>query len=181
VLDPIPRRLIVRRQLVRWPIVCGLALATGTCAEEVPPPSQSALASRSDAGLASPADAAPAFMLGEFIDDYGIRYSIGADSWTQHPDARYRLRAWQVDDQILVAQNHAANSSDGGLWTRIDWLRLDESSEYEWAFCYAAYKAGSPEDALAAPPTQRDTPRVGCNGFPFSRMKRVAVGGPESK
>jgi len=127
------------------------------------------------------AAAAPAFMLGEFVDDYGIEYSIQDDRWIQYPDARYHARAWQVDDQVLVAQNDSDNPSDADLWTRIDWLELDGSGEYEWAFCYAVYKAASPEDALAAASTQRATPRTGCNGFPFSRMKRVAGPDPEPR
>lgn len=124
--------------------------------------------------VVSTPDPLPTFMMGEFIDDYGIRYSIRADRWIQHPGARYRPRAVYVSDRVLVAQNDSDNPGDGNLWTRIDWLTLDETSEYEWAFCYAVYQAETPEDALALAPTQRDTPRTGCNGFPFSRMKRVS-------
>ena len=112
-------------------------------------------------------------MLGEFVDDYGIRYTIQADRWVQHPDALYHIDAWNVGERFVVAQNDSGNSSDGGQWTRIDWVVLDESEEYEWAYCYAAYRALTRQEALIAEPTQRDTPRTGCNGFPFSRMKRV--------
>ena len=67
-------------------------------------------------------------MVGEFVDDYGTSYTIGADEWIQHPDARYQLRAWHSDDQFIIAQNDSGNPSDGGLWTRIDWIALDEGS-----------------------------------------------------
>ena len=118
-------------------------------------------------------ESAPAIILGEFVDDYGIRYTIDAERWVQHPNANYFFRAWHSDDQFVVAQNDSANPSDGGLWTRIDWVLLEGSDDYEWAFCYAAYQATTPEDAVSAPATERATPRTGCNGFPFSRMMRV--------
>ena len=122
-------------------------------------------------------DSAPELLLGEFVDDYGIRYTIQHDEWVQHPNARYHLRTWQSNAQYIVAQNDSSNPSDGGLWTRIDWVVLD-SGEYEWAFCYAAYQAPTRNEAVLATPTNRDTPRTGCNGFPFSRMKRVASPNP---
>ena len=123
---------------------------------------------------ASPAaESAPALLLGEFVDDYGIRYSIDADQWVQHPGVRYHLRAWDPADRFVVAENDSGNPGDGGLWTRIDWTILADSSEYEWAFCYAAYRAPTQAEAVLAEGTRRDTPRTGCNGYPFSRMKRI--------
>lgn len=123
-------------------------------------------------------DSAPPFLLGEFVDDYGIRYTIQRDEWVQHPNARYHIRTWQSSARFVVAQNDSSNRGDGGLWTRIDWVVLDDSGEYEWAFCYAAYQAPTRQDAVLAASTQRDTPRTGCNGFPFSRMKRVTPSEP---
>jgi hypothetical protein len=115
----------------------------------------------------------PAFLVGEFEDDYGIRYTVDDDTWLQHPGSRYHVVEWHVDEQYVVLQNDSANPSDGGLWTRIDWVILGDSGEYRWAFCYAEYRAASEAEAVAAPQSGRDTPRTGCNGFPFSRMKRV--------
>lgn len=147
------------RNLGRTPLLATvLALTAWACTERQPPPVE---------------ESAPAILVGEFIDDYGIRYSIEADRWVQHPDALYHLHAWNLRDRFIVAQNDSGNASDGGLWTRIDWITLDDSDEYEWAFCYAAYRAPTRQDALVAEPTRRETPRTGCNGFPFSRMKRV--------
>ncbi len=123
-------------------------------------------------------ESAPTLMLGEFVDDYGTQYTIQADQWIQHPNARYHLRAWHARDQFVVAQNDSGNPSEGGLWTRIDWIVFEDPGEYEWAFCYAAYQAQTREDALTVAPTQRDTPRTGCNGFPFSRMKHMAPPDP---
>ena len=57
-----------------------------------------------------------------------------------------------------------------GLFTRIDWVRLD-MAPFTWAFCMTAYKATPADSAEATQPAKRDVPRTGCNGFPFSRMK----------
>jgi len=111
--------------------------------------------------------------MGEFEDDYGIRYTIGPYAWTQHPNAVYHVTDWNPEKQFAIAQNDADNATDTGLWTRIDWVQLDGANGYAWAYCYAVYDAATRNDALTAPASHRDTPRTGCNGFPFSRMKRV--------
>ena len=150
--------MIPHRSAGEQTIVVLLVLAMGACTKQPPPPDE---------------QAAPGLLIGEFVDDYGIRYTIDAERWVQHPNANYLFRAWHSDDQFVVAKNDSANPSDGGLWTRIDWVLLEGSDDYEWAFCYAAYQATTPEDAVSAPATERATPRTGCNGFPFSRMMRV--------
>lgn len=116
--------------------------------------------------------------VGEFVDDYGIRYTIGPYAWTQHgstphSEATYHVTDWNVDRQFAIAQNDADNPSGAGLWTRIDWVRLDGASGYTWAYCYAVYDASTRNDAVTAPPSGREMPRTGCNGYPFSRMKRA--------
>lgn len=112
-------------------------------------------------------------MLGEFEDDYGIRYSITDSVWFQHPSSRYHIMDWELEDQFLVARADSANAAAGGLWTRIDWVELEAGGEYEWAFCYAAYDAGTAEQARSVESSNRAEPRVGCNTFPFSRMRRI--------
>ena len=76
------------------------------------------------------------------------------------------------DGQTLIAQNDSANAYAPGLWTRIDWVRLDGMAPYTWAFCLTAYDAPTRAAAEATPPADRATPRTGCNGYPFSRMRR---------
>lgn len=115
----------------------------------------------------------PPMSLGRFVDDYGIGYRVTRDEWRQADEARYGITEWNVEGRYLLARNGADNPSDAGLWTRIDWVELQPGSEFEWAFCYAIYDAESSEAARAAPATGRGSPRDGCNGYPFSRMKRV--------
>ncbi|MEM1125436.1 MAG: hypothetical protein AAGI71_02205 [Bacteroidota bacterium] len=127
--------------------------------------------------MAPPEPAAPPpLLLGTFEDDYGIAYSISAARWHQHPNATYRIVQWDLEGRYLIAQNDEANPSDGGLWTRIDWITLSDMPPYEWAFCLSAYNAPTAEEAERTVLANRDTPRTGCNGYPFSRMRRRSLG-----
>ena len=115
----------------------------------------------------------PSALLGAFADDYGSEHAIAPDRWLQHKRIRYRIVAWHVKDQYLIAQNDSTNPSDAGLWTRIDWLLLPGMAPYEWGFCLSAYKAPSAAAAESTSGANRAAPRTGCNGFPFTRMKRA--------
>ena len=116
---------------------------------------------------------APGELLGDFLDDYGARYRITPTEWTQLPRGRYHVLKWNVAGQYLIARNDSANASDAGLWTRIDWVTLQGMPPYRWGFCYSAYRAPSAAVAETVSVARRETPRTGCNGFPFSRMKRT--------
>ncbi len=114
----------------------------------------------------------PPELLGRFVDDYGIEYSITADLWTQLPTSRYHVNAWNETEQFLIAQNDSSNPGDELLFTRIDWIKLDDMPPYGWAFCLTTYAAQTAEEAREATAPDRANPRTGCGGHPFSRMKR---------
>lgn len=121
-----------------------------------------------------PPDGVPdPLLLGRFEDDYGSRYTITADLWTHHPRARYRIVRWRPEAGYLIARNDPDNPGEGGLWTRIDWMPLPGMPPWEWGFCLSAYNAPSAAAAESTRIARRDTPRTGCNGHPFSRMKAV--------
>ena len=115
---------------------------------------------------------APAMLVGEFEDDYGNSYRVSDTLFFQLPRARYHIVEWNSAEQFLVARIGEGNASDGGLWTRIDWMSFSGMEPFTWGFCLTAYRAPSAEAARATPPAVRSTPRTGCNGFPFSRMRR---------
>ena len=92
--------------------------------------------------------------------------------WTSSRN-HYRIVRWDIANQFLIAQNDSANVSDPNRWTRIDWLKLNDMTPFEWAFCFTAYKATTRQEAESTAAAKRETPRTGCNGFPFSRMKRT--------
>jgi len=110
-------------------------------------------------------------VLGEFVDDYGNRFRITPSEWLQEPHGRFHIRQWRAAEQYLIAENDSANTADAGRWTRIDWMTLDGMPPYGWAFCVSAYAASSAAAAEAVTIARRDTPRTGCNGYPFSRMR----------
>jgi len=116
--------------------------------------------------------AAPVELLGEFQDDYGSRFRISPTEWVHLPRSRYHIVLWDPAGQYLIARNDDANSSAGGLWTRIDWVAIPGMAPYTWAFCMSAYEAPTRQAAEATNIARRETPRTGCNGFPFSRMRR---------
>lgn len=115
----------------------------------------------------------PALLSGHFKDDYNINYTITDSVWTQHPKTTYRIVKWNQQEQYFIAQNGANNKTDAHLYTRIDYMTFDKMEPYRWGFCLTAYNAPTPQAAEATPPANRQNPRKGCNGFPFSRMKRM--------
>lgn len=115
----------------------------------------------------------PAFLLGEFDDDYSGHFSVSPNAFRQGAKTVYDVVEWNVAGQYLIAQNAATNARDAGTWTRIDWMPLSDMPPYAWAFCLSAYKAATREAAIATRVANRAMPRTGCNGFPFSRMKRA--------
>jgi hypothetical protein len=113
----------------------------------------------------------PAMVLGTFTDDYGSQYAISPTQWHQGKGA-YRIVKVNAAAMYLIAQNDS-NTTDRGKWTRIDWVPLAGMPPWEWAYCYGAFDAPSLVAAEAVTVARRESPRTGCNGFPFSRMKRV--------
>ena len=118
----------------------------------------------------------PPFILGEFVDDYGSRYSISVEEWIHQPAIRYRIVKWNAGGQYAIAQNAPTNTRSADLWTRIDWMPLSGMPPFEWAFCLSAYEAPTAAAAEATDIARREQPKTGCNGFPFSRMRRVRGG-----
>ena len=115
----------------------------------------------------------PSFIPGNFQDDYGINYTITEKVWLQHSSSKYHILEWVPEAEYLIAQNDTSNVSDGGLFTRIDWVELDGMPPYDWAFCMSAYNAESAGDAARVTIANRESPRTGCGGFPFSRMQTI--------
>ena len=133
---------------------------------------------RDAAGLESmragpPAASPPPGLLGRFSDDYGNDFRISVELFEQLPRGRFHIVEWQATARYLIAHNDDANPGDAGLWTRIDWMPVDGMPPYEWGFCMTAYRAPSEAAARATTAADRTAPRVGCNGFPFSRLKRA--------
>jgi hypothetical protein len=115
----------------------------------------------------------PSLVIGEFQDDYGNRFSITPLEWFHQPHARYHIVRWNSADQYAIAKNDPNNRGEPDRWTRIDWMMLPGMAPYEWGFCLTAYDAPTAATAEATPAALRESPKTGCNGFPFSRMRRM--------
>ena len=116
---------------------------------------------------------APSFVLGAFKDDYGISYSINDTLWIQNPNIKYHIIKWNSKKQYLVAKNDAKNITDGNKYTRIDFMIFNEMEPYLWGFCLTAYDAETDIIAEKNAYVDRQNPKKGCNGYPFSRMKKI--------
>jgi hypothetical protein len=118
----------------------------------------------------APTSGIPGFMRGEFVDDYGGRHSITSADWLQRPRNRFHIVRWTPQQRYLVAQNDSGNPDGGGRWTRIDWVLID-TPPYTWAFCFSAYDAPSLAAAESVSIARPETPRTGCNRYPYTRMR----------
>jgi hypothetical protein len=114
----------------------------------------------------------PTIFLGSSLDDYGIKYTITDALWTQHPGIKYHVVKYDTAGQYIIARNAESNPSDGGLYSRIDVMRFTDMAPWDWGFCLTVYKAKTIEEAIAAISADRNNPRKGCGGYPFSRMKK---------
>lgn len=108
---------------------------------------------------------------GRFVDDYNGSHEVTDSTWHQGRSAVYWIVKWDSAARYVIARNGAENPSDPGRWTRIDWITLDGMPPYTWAFCFSAYNAPTADSAEATRVARPETPRTGCNGFPYSRLK----------
>lgn len=115
----------------------------------------------------------PAWMKGDFIDDYSIRYTMTDTLFTLHTSAIYHIIEWNEKQQYILAKNGANNPTEKGQYTRIDYMQFTGMEPYNWGFCLTVYNAPDAVTARNATPANRTEPKKGCNGFPFSRMKRM--------
>jgi hypothetical protein len=113
----------------------------------------------------------PAYLLGKFTDDYGITYNITNSVWEQQPGGRYAILKYDSAGQYFIVKNNTPGSKEAGLYARIDVMKFDNMAPYTWGFCYTVYQSKTFAEAEKAAAADRQNPRKGCGGFPFSRMK----------
>ncbi len=118
-------------------------------------------------------DSIPTHVLGNFMDDYGIRYTVTDTLWTQHNGINYHIIKWNTNEQYIIARNDNANPSEAGLYTRIDYMSFQNMEPFLWGFCLTVYNATTETEAETKAQADRQNPKKGCGGYPFSRMKRV--------
>ena len=115
----------------------------------------------------------PEYIIGDFQDDYDIEYKLSEEQFILKPSTRFHIISWNINEQYFIAKNDSLNNYDANLYSRIDWMKLDDMKPFEWAFCLSAYNAVSPDSARSVQIADRSKPKTGCNGYPFSRMKPI--------
>lgn len=115
----------------------------------------------------------PAFAIGNFTDDYGITYAINDTLWVQNGYAKYHIIKWNKKKQYLVARNDASNKVDANKYTRIDYMTFEAMEPFLWGFCLTVYNSDTDKIAEKTAIADRKNPKKGCNGYPFSRMKKI--------
>ena len=115
----------------------------------------------------------PQWMKGSFSDDYGIRYTISDTMLTMDGLAKFHILTWNEREQYLLARNDTSNKTDRGLYTRLDYMRFTGMEPYTWGYCFTVYNAVDTMTALRKAAADRNNPKKGCNGYPFSRMKMI--------
>jgi hypothetical protein len=118
-------------------------------------------------------DTIPSMIKGKFLDDYGIHYIVTDTLWTQLPDVKYHIISWNAAERYILARNDDKNPSERGLYTRIDYMSFTNMEPFLWGFCLTNYNAKTIEEARIKAKPDRENPIKGCNGYPFSRMKRI--------
>ena len=111
--------------------------------------------------------------LGQFVDDYGIEYEIKNDLWIQQPNVKYNVVEWNEKEKYILAKNDKGNPSEKNLYTRIDLTNFENMGDFKWGFCLTKYDASSLVEAKNWAAADKVNAKTGCNGFPFSRMKRL--------
>ena len=110
----------------------------------------------------------PDYLKGEFTDDYGIKYAISSSEWIQYPDFKLSISLIDTIEMCVIGFNPADTT-----YTKIDYMPFTDQGDFKWGFCYSAYDKKNIQGALKSESANRDTPKTGCNGFPFSRMKPI--------
>jgi hypothetical protein len=109
-----------------------------------------------------------------FTDDYGIRYNVSDSLFFQLPSSKYHILRWNIKEQYIIARNGVDNPTDKGLYTRIDYMKFENMEPFRWGFCLSTWNAKTDSLAEFTPvKVDRQNPRKGCNGYPFSRMKKI--------
>jgi len=114
---------------------------------------------------------APRDLIGTWADDYGSRHAVSDSLWAHDGANRYEILRWDSAGSFAIARNAASNPTDAGRFTRIDWIRFEGMAPWQWGFCLTTWNAPTADSAARTTPARRDTPRTGCGGFPFTRLK----------
>lgn len=130
---------------------------------------------RSSGKLQSPPIELPDEIIGVFEDDYGSSYIVNNLTWQHGKSNIYHLIMFNEDEQFIIARNDDNNPTDGGLFSKIDIIYFSDMEPWRWGYCLTKYDAPTIQEAIAMQAADRTSPLIGCNSFPFTRMKLGSI------
>jgi hypothetical protein len=108
--------------------------------------------------------------VGNFIDNWGTELNITPNYISDSYGDFWHITNTGAD--FMIALNDSDNSSDPGLWSRIDVTADDLGS---WYYCASTYDADTEAAALAATPADGGDLNAGCGGFSWSELEFVPL------
>src|SRR5690606_27639097 len=121
----------------------------------------------------------PIGLLGSYTDAFGGSHAITPGAWISGP-ATFHLLTFSNDERWAVAQNDCGNSYFPGLFSRFDWVLLDEQTgeggaggagvEERLYYCQIGYDLASAEAAEAFDEADDTDLDAGCNGFSWTEL-----------
>ncbi|HCP45440.1 MAG TPA: hypothetical protein DIU15_05330, partial [Deltaproteobacteria bacterium] len=99
-------------------------------------------------------------------------HTVSSSSWSDPYGATFNLSQFQNAQQFAIAQNHADNDFNPGLWSRFDWT-WDEFNTL-W-YCQTCYDCEDEGEALATDAADSSAlSSDGCGGFAWSSLTPTA-------
>ena len=114
---------------------------------------------------------APLEIIGTYTDEFATTHELTSEAWTiTYPGGApslFWIEEFSNDEGVILARNDAMNEYSPNLYSRFDWVVLQE----ELWFCQTSYDAESLEAARQTPRADSGDPATsGCNTFPWSRL-----------
>lgn len=106
-------------------------------------------------------------IVGSYADNFMGQHVVTNSEWTSGTSVFHISRA-SNHDKWLVAQNDEANMFSPCLWSRFDWVVLED----ELYYCQTVYNGASEQFALGAPAADAADLSAGCGGFSWTELTR---------
>jgi len=109
---------------------------------------------------------------GTYTDNFGSDHTITNALWTMafgsYPASYFGITVYDNAERYVIAENDAANSYYGGLFSRFDWYVDDDDGIW---FCQTTFTATTEAEALATPRADDSDPaNAGCSGFTWTHL-----------
>ncbi len=121
---------------------------------------------------------APLAIAGHYDDEWGGHHEITSEVWTQSgfgEVSQFLVRTYSNAEGWLVARNGPDNAWNADLFSRFDWMWVDDGTGEVLWFCQTIFDAESEEAALNTPAADATDPAVaGCGDFPWTRLTPTA-------